>query len=240
MILEHFDEGRSCAAGNMARDLLLLEDYPRPDALRLRHYAWEPDCFTFGYSQKFEWIRAQCPEGAQLARRPTGGGLVDHRHDWTFALAIPATHPFHHAPAIDVYRFVHEAIALAFEALGRPATLQPEETTPGPALPGMPKRVRGLCFAGAEPCDVIDPASRVKIAGAAMKRNRNGVLLQGSIDKLVAGELDWTAFRARFVRNLAVRFGVTGVAEVEPPPYPADALAATVKRLSADTWLMRR
>jgi lipoate-protein ligase A len=239
MILEHFDEGRFRAAENMARDLSLLEDYPRPDALRLRHYAWEPDCFTFGYSQKFEWIRAQCPEGAQLARRPTGGGLVDHRSDWTFALAISAEHPFHHAPAIDVYRYVHEAIAKAFMALGRPATLQPEEA-PSPALPGMPKRVRGLCFAGAEPCDVIDPAKRVKIAGAAMKRNRCGVLLQGSIDRLVAGEVDWTAFRALFVRNLSTRFGVTGVAEVEAPPYPADALAATMAKLASDTWLKRR
>jgi len=239
MILEHFDEGRFCAPENMGRDLLLLENYPHPDALRLRHYAWAPNCFTFGYSQKFEWIHAQCPGGAQLARRPTGGGLVDHRQDWTFAFVIPASHPFHHAPAIDVYRFVHEAIAQAFVSLERPATLQPTEDE-APALPGMPKRVRGLCFAGAEPCDVIDPATRIKIAGAAMKRNRNGVLLQGSIDKLVTGNMDWAAFEKRFLRNLATRFGATTCNEVSASSIPEKLLTDTLENLSSDSWLKRR
>ncbi|MBN1403472.1 MAG: hypothetical protein JW942_03265 [Opitutales bacterium] len=238
MILEHFDEGPASAVMNMALDLLLLESYPAVDALRLRHYGWTPDCFSFGYSQKEEWIRAQCPQGAELARRPTGGGLVDHRNDWTFAFVLPASHPMHHAPAIDVYRAVHQAIADAMTALGRPACLQPEEDETPSA--GMPKRVRGLCFAGAEPCDVIDPKSRVKIAGAAMKRNKCGVLLQGSIDRLVTGALDWAAFRELFIQGLQTSFGAWESRAVPSPSYDKAQVLETAQMMSQDKWLRRR
>jgi lipoyl(octanoyl) transferase len=244
MTFEHFYDGRFCAVGNMARDMLLLESYPRQGALRLRHYDWEPDCFTFGYSQIYEWIKGQAVNGAQLARRPTGGGLVDHRHDWTYALAIPPEHKFYHADALAVYRIVHEAVADAMVSLGRPATLQPKDDGPDdrplifPAA--APKRVRGLCFAGAETFDVIDPVSRKKIAGAAMKRNRNGLLMQGSIDKTVAGELDWQAFGESFARELGVSFRAGATATVAPPSYPPEELAGYVARLGSEAWNKRR
>ena len=239
MTFEHFDEDRFSAVENMARDLLLLETYPRPAALRLRHYSWEPDCFTFGYSQVFEWIQGQAIRGAQLARRPTGGGLVDHRNDWTFALAIPPEHAFHRTPALDVYRYVHEAIAEAMTAVGKPATLQPHEPEP-PQLPGMPRRVRGLCFAGAETFDVIDPVSRKKLAGAAMKRNHDGLLMQGSIDRIMTRKIDSTAFREHFIRNLAARFGVTESVAVEPPVYAPELLKSAIEKIGSDHWNRRR
>ena len=238
-MLEHFDEGRAAACANMALDFALLEIYPRRDALRLRHYDWEPDCFSFGYSQPYEWIAGQAVRDAQLARRPTGGGLVDHRNDWTYAFVIPAGHPFHHTSALTVYRLVHEAIAVALIEVGRPAALQPEAREDSPLLPGTSKQVRGVCFAGAETFDVIDPATKLKLAGAAMKRNREGLLIQGSIDRTMTGAIDWNAFRAGFVRNLAIRFGATGVAAVEAPAYPANAFGPILERLSSDHWNRR-
>ena len=239
MILEHFDEGRFSAVENMALDLLMLEAYPRPEALRLRNYSWEPDCFTFGYSQHYDWIALQTVRGAQLARRPTGGGLVDHRHDWTFALVIPVQHPFYHAPALDVYRDVHNAVAKALEAVGRPATLQPEAIAI-PTLPGQPKRVRGLCFAGAEVGDVIAPETRAKICGAAMKRNHSGLLMQGSIDRKVAGELDWKAFREHFVGNLTATLAASEATAVKPPSYDAKLLTETIAKIGSELWNKRR
>lgn len=239
MHFDHFIEGSFGAAANMARDLLLLEAYPDAEALRLRHYGWTKDCFTFGYSQKYEWIKGQAIRGADLARRPTGGGLVDHRADWTFALVIPASHSLHHAPALEVYRLVHDALARALSSVGRPATLQPEKDA-SPLFPGTPSRVRGLCFAGAEVGDVIDPESRIKIAGAAMKRNTHGLLMQGSIDRMTAGELDWERFGLCFIANLAASLGSKAPHAVTPPQYPADTLAAAVEKLSADAWNKRR
>jgi lipoyl(octanoyl) transferase len=243
MTFEHFDDGRFSAVENMARDMLLLEAYPRPDVVRMRHYDWEPDSFTFGYSQIYEWIKGQAVRGAQLARRPTGGGLVDHRHDWTYALAIPPAHSFYHADALAVYRIVHEAVADALVSLGCPATLQPKDDEPDDRpliFPAAPKRVRGLCFAGAETFDVIDPVSRRKIAGAAMKRNKRGLLMQGSIDKAVAGEPDWRAFDEEFSRRLGGRLSADAISKVVIPSYPPDELAEFTARLGAEAWNKRR
>ena len=78
------------AAENMATDFLLLQraatDHPM-----LRHYEWRRPAFTFGYSQKRAFIQSQLPTDApfDLCRRPTGGGLVDHREDWTYSLIVP-------------------------------------------------------------------------------------------------------------------------------------------------------
>ena len=50
----------------------------------------------------------------------------------------------------------------------------------GPAAPGV-------CFQKAELYDVIDPTTGAKIAGAAQKRNKHGLLFQGSIWRPAAG-----------------------------------------------------
>jgi lipoate-protein ligase A len=116
------------AAANMAADFLLLRRYPeaRRAHARFRAYGWHRPAFTFGYSQKIAWVRAQLPadaEGVELVRRPTGGGLVDHRDDWTYALVIPRGHELEKARAVDSYRAVHAALAAALVAVGQAAVL---------------------------------------------------------------------------------------------------------------------
>src|SRR5690349_1891712 len=89
------------AAENMALDFLLLQRYPGEPVPRFRHYDWRKSAFTFGYAQKIAFVREQLgalagPEEARtvdLCRRPTGGGVVDHRDDWTYTVIIPRGHP---------------------------------------------------------------------------------------------------------------------------------------------------
>lgn len=207
------------AAENMALDFLLLQRYPDETALRFRHYDWRRPAFTFGYSQKIGFIRAHLPSGENfdLCRRPTGGGLVDHRQDWTFSLVIPRGHALYDARATESYRAVHECLAAALVALGQPAELQ---RSPAPIEPveesrGDPGRRKssaaafaeavpaGICFERAEVHDVVNPATGAKIAGAAQKRNKRGLLLQGSIEKGAVRALDWDDFAARFTAALA-------------------------------------
>ena len=221
------------AAENMALDFLLLQRYPRAAAPRFRHYGWHRPAFTFGYSQKFSFVQTQLPPGERFdtCRRPTGGGVVDHRDDWTYALVIPRGHPLEELRATQSYREVHEALAAALGAQGVPAATkqvrEPEATEPGPA---------GLCFQRAEIFDVVHERTGEKIAGAAQKRNKQGLLFQGSIWRPAAGTaLDWARFHDDFVAHLAKALA----AAATPTPWPdlsEDELNALVEHYSTPEW----
>jgi lipoyl(octanoyl) transferase len=225
------------AAENMALDFLLLQRYARP-ALRFRHYEWRGPAFTFGFSQKIAWVRGQlAPEGTvDLCRRPTGGGIVDHRHDWTYALVIPREHVWWEERASSSYRALHECVARALRALGQPAVVKAGSA----AAPGGPGAgVAGVCFQQAEPFDVVHERTGQKIAGAAQKRNQHGLLCQGSIWKPAVDALDWDQFGGRFLAALAE----AAAADLTPTPWPEfneEEVAGLVDQYSSPEWLEYR
>src|SRR6185436_10184845 len=119
MVLHLLPERTGGAAENMALDFLLLQRYPEATP-RFRHYGWRGPAFTFGLSQKLEFVKSQLPAGEtfDLCRRPTGGGVVDHREDWTYTLVIPRGHPLEELRATQSYRVTHEALAHALRKQG--------------------------------------------------------------------------------------------------------------------------
>ena len=221
------------AAENMALDFLLLQRYPRADAARFRHYGWHRLAFTFGYSQKFSFVQTQLPAGERfdLCRRPTGGGVVDHRDDWTYAVVIPRGHPLEELRATQSYCEVHEALAAALRAQGVAAVTkqvrEPESAEGGPA---------GVCFQRAEIYDVVHERSGEKIAGAAQKRNKRGLLFQGSLWRPAAGgAVDWEKFHDDFVTQLATVLAAP--AAVTPwPDLAEDEVSALVEEYSSPEW----
>ncbi len=224
------------AFDNMAEDLLLLEDYPEPEAVRFRHYGWTgPPAFTFGYSQKFAWVEAQIAKpGVQICRRPTGGGIVDHRHDWTYSIVFPPSHSFSKMDTTHVYNAIHKALANALIICGLQAALAP-----------APERNEGkssrptVCFEKAEPCDVINPATKRKIAGAALKRNRHGLLLQGSITQ-TPKQLP-QKFKKYFTSELAQLTNPQTDPQEKPwPHYPPEKEKTTRRHYHTKTWNKRR
>lgn len=222
------------AAENMATDFMLLQRYPAEEHIRFRHYDWHRPAFTFGYSQKIAFIRGQLPPGepVELCRRPTGGGVVDHRADWTYALVVPRGHPAYDVRATESYRLVHACIAACFQALGQPAVLHERPATGADGKPAGP----GICFVQAELYDVISPATGRKIAGAAQKRTRHGLLFQGSISRsAVAGNLDWSAFAEAFPARLAEALAAP-LQEVPWPDWSEDELSGLVEQYSTPDW----
>lgn len=220
MNLHLLPDRTGAAAENMALDFLLLQRYPHP-AVRFRHYDWRRPAFTFGYSQKIAFVRAQVaalagdPAAMDLCRRPTGGGVVDHREDWTYALVIPRGHRLEEVPAVQSYRAIHEALAAALRGQGVAAEAK-AAADPEP-VDGAAPAAPGVCFQKAELYDVINPATGAKIAGAAQKRNKHGLLFQGSIWRPAAGAgVDWDRFREDFGAALAAALAV----EAEPVPWP--------------------
>ena len=213
MILDHLAARTGGAAENMAVDFLLLQRYPGAANARFRHYGWREPSFTFGYSQKWDFVRTQLPEGHfDVCRRVTGGGIVDHRDDWTFTLVIPRGHALEEMRAVDSYREVHLALASALTSLGAKAEVK-MACEPDPDAGCKPA---GVCFTRAELYDVVDGLG-AKIAGAAQKRSKTGLLFQGSIWRPAVREaIDWDLLEGAFVARLAVLLGWEAV----PAPWP--------------------
>jgi hypothetical protein len=116
-----------------------------------------------------------------LVRRPTGGGLVPHDSDWTYSLAFPPEHFWYHLKAIESYERVHEWIRDAFARMNVVTTLSP----------GTHKALPGQCFIGSEKFYLLWFGK--KIAGAAQRRSKKGLLIQGSIQPppISLGRFEW-------------------------------------------------
>lgn len=248
------------AAENMALDFLLLQRYPAAATPRFRHYAWRASAFTFGYSQKIAFVREQLSAmadnsapGFDLCRRPTGGGIVDHREDWTYALVIPRGHPLEELSATQSYRTVHEALADALRAQGVPAGLKLSEVERvdsnalsdlaawSQAAPPSAPAAAGICFQRAEVFDVVHERGGEKIAGAAQKRNKHGLLFQGSLWRPAAGAavVDWDRFGEDFVARLGLALG----GEAQNVPWPdlnEEEVSGLTEQYSSPEWLEHR
>lgn len=238
------------AAENMALDFLLLQRYPDANEPRFRHYGWHRPAFTFGYSQKIAFVRETLPAGGpfDLCRRPTGGGVVDHRDDWTYSLVIPRGHPLEEIPAPRSYRVVHACLVEALVAQGAEVELKAS------VEPRASAEAAGVCFERAEVHDVLHARTGEKVAGGAQKRNKRGLLFQGSIwkpalkgsgpdfDPASAGQdlgpdpFDWDRFHGDFAARLAAALGVP--AEAVPwPDLNEEEVEGLVERYSAPEWM---
>lgn len=162
------ESGLGEAALNMAFDEALLESAATFGTPALRFYGWAEPAASFGYFQHYAEIE-RATLLRPLVRRPTGGGLVPHDADWTYSLAFPPNHAWHSLRAEESYRAVHEWIQRSFARLS--------VTTELAAC--CRKSAPGQCFVGYEKFDLLWQGR--KIAGAAQRRNKLGLLIQGSI-----------------------------------------------------------
>jgi lipoate-protein ligase A len=166
-----FDELRVCAdleprsaALNMAVDEALLESAHVP---AIRFYGWRQPALSFGYFGRFAEVATETER--DLVRRWTGGGVVFHGKDLTYSVVIPADHVFFRQSSLKIYFDLHDALRRALRADGVEADLADLVTA----------KTSEHCFANAVRADVISQGR--KIAGAAHRRSRHGLLHQGSI-----------------------------------------------------------
>jgi lipoate-protein ligase A len=184
------NSGKCAAAFNMALDEALLEAMPRLQTPVLRFYGWTQPAATFGYFQKYAEVEA-VTKLRPLIRRPTGGGIVPHDADWTYSAVFPPGHEWHSLKAEESYRRIHDWLRLAFAEL----TVETELAL------CCQKSLPGQCFIGHEKSDLLWRGK--KIAGAAQRRNKLGLLIQGSVQSPVPlVRMDWeNAMRAVAEKN---------------------------------------
>lgn len=184
------NSGRCDAAFNMAMDEALLEAMSRLQKPVLRFYGWTEPAATFGYFQKYSEVASATPL-RPLIRRPTGGGIVPHDADWTYSVIFPPGHEWHSLKAEESYRRIHDWLRLAFAELKVETEL----------APCCKKSLPGQCFVGHEKFDLLWCGK--KIAGAAQRRNKLGLLIQGSIQPppLALPRADWEAAMGEAARK---------------------------------------
>jgi lipoate-protein ligase A len=217
--------GKGAAAENMAIDAVLLERVAEVGRPILRLYGWSEPAATFGYFQKFSEIAALTTL-RPLVRRPTGGGLVPHDADWTYSLVFPPSHPWYELKAIESYCRVHAWIQSAF--------LDQKVKTELAPLPRH--EAVGQCFIGAEQNDVLFEGK--KIAGGAQRRNRHGLLVQGSIQPpSQIMRIDWEKSFCDFAsRNWNVQWQ-----DFQPSDAVFEAIAKTTfDQFSRDDYNQKR
>lgn len=239
-------ERSSSAAGHMALDFLLFEWMTKVEKgngpARLRRFLWPDLAVTFGVSQKWKDVQetlSQWPQGApgDICRRITGGGIVPHGEDLTWALLLPSRHPLVEQPAPIIYRSLHEALRRALGEQKEEILLWEGEDS-GVASKGKGQKPRPQCFEGPEPGDLVWRSNGKKLAGAAMKRGRHGLLWEGSLQKtgLVQSEEE---LHCRFALELTSLLGE----ESEPqgfPDWPPEAEDELTITLANESWVQKR
>lgn len=163
----------------MALDASLLQNLSEPI---LHLYEMEGKAATYGWFTKPETLvdLEQCAqEGIQLAKRPTGGGIIFHFLDLAFSYLIPKGHPHFSENTLENYRTVN---GLVMEGL---KSLLPEHSFS--FIEPSEKTVSTFCMAHPTPFDLL--CNGKKMVGAAQRKTKLGFLHQGSISILAPNEL---------------------------------------------------
>jgi len=181
----YHDAAPHSAAMNMAIDEAILEFVTIP---LIRFYRWQLPALSFGYFGRFTDVAGyQCER--DLVRRWTGGGIVFHGEDLTYSLVIPASDTAFGESSISIYEKIHLALCDALSETGQPAVVVADaDRGPGSATVATRTGISDAgynCFANPVRADVMIDGR--KIAGAAQRRTRRGLLQQGSIQGIDFG-----------------------------------------------------
>jgi lipoate-protein ligase A len=194
---------------NMGIDEALLE---QATVASIRFYRWRAPALSFGYFGEFGEVAIHERE-RDLVRRWTGGGIVFHGDDLTYSIVIPVRDSVFAESSMNIYKKIHRALADTLNEIGKRAVVAAcnRHRSGKGALQVAQRRTgdrRSLesaimdtgynCFANPVHADVM--LNGRKIAGAAQRRTRRGLLQQGSIQGV---DLE-NDLSERFARALSV------------------------------------
>jgi lipoate-protein ligase A len=220
----YHDFASRSGAMNMAIDEALLETAKTSS---VRFYRWQSPALSFGYFGKFTEV-ADYAAGRDLVRRWTGGGVVFHGEDLTYSIVILPSDPVFSESSRSIYAAIHAALRDALVASGERAQLAP---VTGIVNPGAAIIDRGYsCFANPVRADVM--LNGRKVAGAAQRRTRCGLLQQGSIQGVDLGN----SLSERFAQALSANCSERGINRETLDR----ARELAEQKYRADAWLRRR
>jgi lipoate-protein ligase A len=229
----------------MSIDEALLEHATVPS---IRSYQWHSPALSFGYFGKLADVAAYAP-AHDLVRRWTGGGIVFHGDDLTYSIVIPASDAAFGESSISIYEKIHRALAHAFITNGaraelvsvaalcehrkaRKGDLQIASAVGNRCSLSSAVADRGYndCFANPVCADVMIDGR--KVAGAAQRRTRAGLLQQGSIQGVDLGN----GLADRFARALSTNCSEWKISE----EILKRARELAQRKYGTDSWLRKR
>ncbi len=211
---------------NMACDSALLGRAAHDGECWLRLYAWSPACLSFGRHEPASTAidrRRLAGTGLDAVRRPTGGGMVVHADELTYAVAAPIAVL---GGLREAYGRIHTMLTDALFTLGITAVAAPRPTRP--IAPG-----NGACFGSTAGGELL--IGGAKAVGSAQLRQGNALLQHGSI--LLAGTQNVVAEIATATHPSPVTASLgRALGRVVGPGEVARVIATAAERAWNATW----
>ena len=211
---------------NMAVDEELLRNHveTRDGDVTLRFYRFTEPTLTIGYGI-WKTFDRQSAGNLPFIRRITGGGIVSHGSDLTYALIL-STHQFPFFKKVkESYRKLHELLSETLKSFGVETSLWAVDCRNNGPVRRFPRKQEGsYCFENPVLHDVM--CGSLKISGAAQKRTQGYLLHQGSIawdrlDNITPGLSE-----AVFIERLSNRLAKWLQIQVKPSMLSAEELKA--------------
>ncbi len=173
------DTGSLDGPTNMAVDEALLACFdPGNSAPIFRLYGWSPPAITIGRFQKAREVLdlERCARaGIPVVRRITGGGVIYHAEELTYALVCAPCQVPPAATVKESFRILTAFLLRFYGKLGLDACYAVDHFPAGTCLGARTP----FCFAGKESYDIL--VGGRKIGGNAQRRLRNAIFQHGSI-----------------------------------------------------------
>lgn len=203
MTINIIDTGKNSAEANMLIDGELLQKIDSLPTASLHFYEWEAPSITYGYfntPQQHLNLNSLESHGFQLARRPTGGGIIFHSFDFAFSVLLSSLHPRFSINTIENYAIINKIILNVVQEF-TPTDFKIElhpcckgvdniSLISHDKTPELQKKIlapeskmvttsSAFCMAKPTVYDVV--IQNRKIAGGAQRRTKAGFLHQASI-----------------------------------------------------------
>ena len=163
--MEIVDSGICSASEQMQKDCDLIARLDTLSRPILRLYSWQKKSITYGHFidvNQYVDVDEAANLGFDIAKRPTGGGLLFHYYDFSFTIAVPSHHPLYSVSVLESYRLINSA-------LFKQDTLCQVDVS----------SFRQLCMASPTKYDQLYEGK--KVGGSAQRRTSSGFVHQCSI-----------------------------------------------------------
>jgi lipoate-protein ligase A len=173
------DTGVAEAQRNMEIDAELLKGLGHGEPSPILHlYSWKNPSATYGhFIDPHVFLQEDGLRKAKLdlARRPTGGGIIFHTSDFAFSFVIPSTYHAYSTNTLENYAFIN---SLVIDVLSE-FTHKKAQLALLTQEAACDSHAQHFCMAKPTKYDVMLDGK--KVGGGAQRRTKFGFLHQGSI-----------------------------------------------------------